>query len=81
MPATARSCAFYKFCGDYAGFAQIALEKAHPGAQAMFVAGCGADQNPLPRGTIELAEGYGEQLANAVERVLGGPLRPIAGPL
>jgi hypothetical protein len=32
----------YQFCGDYAGFAQIAIEKANPGAQAMFVAGCGA---------------------------------------
>jgi hypothetical protein len=68
---------FYQFCGDYAGFAQIAIEKAHPGAQAMFVAGCGADQNPLPRRTVELAEQYGQQLAAAVERVLGGALQPV----
>src|SRR5438552_403745 len=27
---------FYQFSGDYAGFAQAALEQAHPGAQAMF---------------------------------------------
>ncbi len=47
----------------------------------MFVAGCGADQNPLPRGTIELAESYGRQLAESVERVLAGPLRPVFGPL
>ena len=39
----------YKFCGDYAGFAQVDLETRHPGAQAMFVAGCGGDQNPIPR--------------------------------
>src|SRR5207248_3060216 len=44
---------FYKFCGDYAGFAQIELETRYPGAQAMFVAGCGADQNPLPRRRLE----------------------------
>jgi hypothetical protein len=68
---------FYQFCGDYAGFAQIAVEKANPGAQAMFVAGCGADQNPLPRRTIELAEQYGNQLAAAVQRVLGGTLQPV----
>jgi hypothetical protein len=68
---------FYQFCGDYAGFAQIAIEKANPGAQAMFVAGCGADQNPLPRRTIELAEQYGQQLAAAVQRVLGGALQPV----
>jgi hypothetical protein len=73
--------ASYQFCGDYAGFAQIAIEQANPGAQAMFVAGCGGDQNPLPRRTVERAEQYGRQLAAAVQRVLGGPLRPVDGPL
>jgi hypothetical protein len=72
---------FYQFCGDYAGFAQLAIEKANPGAQAMFVAGCGADQNPLPRRTLELAANYGNQLATAVQRVLGGPMQTISGPL
>jgi hypothetical protein len=72
---------FNQFCGDYAGFAQIEIEKRFPGAQAMFVAGCGADQNPLPRRTLELAESYGRQLADGVERVLNAPLRPISGPL
>jgi hypothetical protein len=72
---------FYKFCGDYAGFAQNALESRYPGAQAMFVAGCGADQNPLPRRSIELAEGYGKQLAEAVERVVETPMRPIRSSL
>lgn len=71
----------YKFSGDHAGFAQIAVEKQHPGAQAMFVAGCGGDQNPLPRRTVELAEAYGNQLARSVEAVLATPMRPIAGPL
>ncbi len=71
----------YQFSGDYAGFAQIAVEKAHPGAQAMFWAGCGADQNPLPRRTVELARQYGEQLAASVARVLRGPMRPVAGGL
>jgi hypothetical protein len=72
---------FYQFCGDFAGFAQIELEKRFPGAQAMFVAGCGADQNPLPRRTVELAESYGRQLAESVERILNAPLRPVSGPL
>jgi hypothetical protein len=70
---------FDQFCGDYAGFAQIALERNHPGAQAMFVAGCGADQNPLPRRSVELAEGYGEQLARSVDAVLVTPMRPVSG--
>lgn len=72
---------FYKFCGDYAGFAQLAIEKANLGAQAMFVAGCGADQNPLPRRTVEIAQDYGNQLARSVQRVLDVPMQPISGPL
>jgi hypothetical protein len=72
---------FYKFCGDYAGFAQTAIESAYPGAQAMFVAGCGADQNPLPRRTVEMAESYGNELAEAVRRVVQSPMRPVEGGL
>jgi len=67
--------------GDYAGYAMIELERDHPGATAFFVAGCGGDQNPLPRRTVELAEGFGRQLATAVNHVLAGPLRPIESPL
>ena len=61
---------FNEWCGDYAGFAQIALERSHSGAVAMFFSGCGADQNPLPRRTVELAQRYGTMLAAAVEEVL-----------
>lgn len=68
---------FQKWCGDYPGFAQIELEKAHPGAVALFWAGCGADQNPLPRRTVELARGYGKQLADAVDAVLAQPMPPV----
>jgi hypothetical protein len=68
---------FYKFCGDYAGFAQHDIEARHPGATALFVAGCGADQNPIPRRSLELARRYGSQLAGDVETVLAGPMQPI----
>ncbi len=68
---------FNKFCGDYAGFAQAELESRHPGATALFVAGCGGDQNPIPRRSLELAQRYGRQLAGDVESVLAGPMRPI----
>ena len=60
----------YGLSGDYVGFAQIELEKYHPGAQAMFFQGAGADQNPLPRGTVAIARQYGRELAAAVDRVL-----------
>ena len=69
----------FEWSGDYAGFAQIELEKAHPGATALFFAGCGGDQNPLPRRTVELAEKYGRDLAQSVDRALEGEMRPVAG--
>ncbi len=72
---------FYKWCGDYAGFAQLDIEAAHPGATAMFFMGCGGDQNPLPRRKLELCEKYGRQLADAAEKVLGGGMHAIDGPL
>lgn len=70
----------YKICGDYPGFAQAELEKRYPSATAFFWAGCGADINPLPRRTEELAVFYGRQLATAVESVmLTESLKPIQG--
>jgi hypothetical protein len=72
---------FYRFSGDYPGFAQLALEKAHTEAVALFWAGCGGDQNPLPRRTVELAEEYGRQLADGVESVLRAPMTPVHGNL
>ncbi|MBI2421778.1 MAG: neutral/alkaline non-lysosomal ceramidase N-terminal domain-containing protein [Candidatus Hydrogenedentes bacterium] len=72
---------FQQFCGDYAGFAQYGLEEAFPGATALFATGCGADANPLPRRTLELAQQYGAQLGKAVESVLGGTMAPLNGPL
>jgi neutral ceramidase len=71
---------FYQWCGDYPGFACLEWERRHPGATACFWAGCGGDQNPLPRRTVELAEAYGARLADAVDAVLDeGALRPIVG--
>jgi hypothetical protein len=71
----------FKFNGDYAGFAQLNLEKAHPGAVALFMAGCGGDQNPYPRRTVELAEQHGRTLANAVEAALTTQAEPLKGEL
>jgi neutral ceramidase len=71
----------YKWSGDYPGFAESELESAHPGVTAMFWAGCGADQNPLPRRKLELAQEYGRRLGQAVSRVLHGVMTPVAGQL
>jgi len=67
----------YQWSGDFAGFAQIALEKSHPGMQAMYYMGCGGDQNPLPRRTVELCEKYGAMLADGVEEALRREARPL----
>ncbi len=71
----------YEINGDYAGFAQEALEKEFPGVAAFFVAGCGADANPLPRRSVELAQMYGRILAAAVREVLVGKMKPVRSPL
>jgi neutral ceramidase len=75
LPAT-----FVSYHGDYAGVAKAELERRHPGAMALFIQGCGADANPAPRGTIELAEQHGRELADAVDAVAGGAVE-VEGPL
>ncbi|MEK7409490.1 MAG: neutral/alkaline non-lysosomal ceramidase N-terminal domain-containing protein, partial [Acidobacteriota bacterium] len=72
---------FYKINGDYAGFAQAELEKAHSGATALFMQLCGGDQNPQPRGKLEMAEQHGKTLAAEIGRVLAGSLKPVRGPI
>ncbi len=70
---------FYEWSGDYPGFAMMNLEAEYPDSVALFWAGCGADQNPLPRKEVALAEDYGQQLATAVSTVLKGKMQPLAG--
>jgi hypothetical protein len=71
----------YQVNGDYAGFAQIEIENANPGATAMFMQGCGADQNPYPRRTVELAIQHGKTLADAVQKVLSGTFLTVDLPV
>ncbi len=71
----------YEWSGDYAGFAQIEVERKHPGAAALFWIGTGGDANPMPRGKTEQCEKYGKELAVAVEEVLAGPMMPLSAKL
>lgn len=66
-----------QWCGDYAGFAQLHLEDTYADSVAMFFTGCGADQNPLPRRTMELCEMYGRLLSVAVQEVVNGKTQPL----
>jgi hypothetical protein len=70
---------FYQFCGDYAGYAQQYLEESHPGTVALFMTGCGGDQNPYPRGKLEQAQQHGRALANGVEAALLTNATPLPG--
>ena len=86
------SVGYLRWLGDYAGFAQQYFEEAHPGVTAMFLMGCGGDQNPYPRGTSEWAAKHGRSLCTAVEAALevtqrtlrhqnelSGPLKAVMG--
>jgi len=63
---------------DYPGYAQVELEKTFPGSVALFWAGCGGDQNPLPRRELPLAQAYGVDLAARVGDVLRATMPEIA---
>ncbi len=71
------STGIMEFNGDYAGFAQSDIEKDFPGVTALFVEGTGGDQNPYPRGKIELARQHGRELADAVKRAVHEPQQPL----
>lgn len=72
---------FQQYCGDYAGFAQLGIENALPDATALFAAGCAGDANPQPRGTLDLAQQHGDELAQAVLAVVKGSMNPVHGPV
>lgn len=86
----ATTLAGYQVSGDWPGFAQSELERSHPGVVALFLAGAGADLNPLPRYhgggslahyAVALPQMYGRILAAAVDLVLAGKMTPVEGPL
>jgi neutral ceramidase len=78
---------FLRWLGDYAGYAQEYFEQDHPDVTALFMMGCGGDQNPYPRSELKYAQMHGRSLATAVEAALEvnqGTLRhqrPIQGRL
>ena len=70
-----------QICGDWAGYAQEYLERDHPGAVALIAIGCGADSNPHPRPGLPFAQQHGQELATAVERVIGRKNTSLEGTL
>ena len=76
---------FNHVCGDWAGYAQEAIERNHPGAVALITIGCGADANPSPRGGADfglaLAKQHGDALGAEVKRLLGLNFTPVTNRL
>lgn len=70
---------FYQLSGDYAGAAQLEVEKALPGSMALFFQLCGGDQNPNPRSKLELAEQHGKSLADQVVALSMAKMAPVGG--
>ena len=72
---------FCEFHGDYAGRAKQILEERIPGATVVFLAGAGADQNPSPRGTLELVQVHGKTLADLIAKGISADGRTVGGEL
>jgi hypothetical protein len=70
-----------RYCGDWAGFAKEQLEQTHHGATVLFIPGAGADQDPEPRGALELSRQYGKEIAQSVQAALDEPGIEITGPI
>lgn len=70
-----------EFHGDYAGHAQQMIEEAHPGTIALFMMGCGGDQNAYPRFSPIFSMRHGQSLATAVEAAIDAKPKAIHGPL
>ncbi len=72
---------YYKIHADWAGVASTQIEKINPGCVAICTIGCGADANPEPRGTPELATRHGMSLADEVMRIVQTPMSSVEQPI
>jgi neutral ceramidase len=71
---------FYQIHPDWA-ICCSTLEQRLPGAQVMFVTGCGADIDPAARGPLSDAEKNGASMVSSLEAVLKGSFKPVSGPI
>jgi hypothetical protein len=70
-----------RYCGDWVGFAKEELQQANDEATTLFIPGPGADQDPEPRGSLELSRQYGREMADAIQQSLDQPGIEITGPM
>lgn len=67
--------------GDWAGMAHAEMELRFPGSVCLIAIGCGADQNPYPRGEKRFANYHGVSVAREIVRLINQPMLPLSGPL
>jgi hypothetical protein len=63
--------------GDWAGYANAAIERGFTNAVSLITIGCGADVGPQPSGQLEYSKSHGEALADEVRRLLSGQNKPL----
>ncbi len=71
-----------KIGGDWAGYAQEALQRKFPSAVGLVSIGCGSDANPdsgVTGDQFELAAAQGAQIADEADRVVRAGLTPLSG--
>ena len=77
---TSISADLNRISADWAGISASQIESAQPNVIALPVIGAGADANPNPRGTYELAKQHGMELGAAVLRGLAKPSKTLPPP-
>ncbi len=66
---------------EWSGYATTRIEAVHPDSVALCTIGCGADANPEPRGSVDLAQLHGMEIADEVVRVLSQTMNEIGHPV
>jgi pimeloyl-ACP methyl ester carboxylesterase len=70
--------------GDWAGYAQTAIEARYPGSTTLIAIGCGADANPdsgVVGDDTATAARQGNEIADGIARILDRPRLPVTGSL
>lgn len=63
--------------GDWAGFANEAIEREYSDAVSLITIGCGADIGPQPSGSLELARQHGDSIADSIKQLLSDETTPL----
>ncbi len=71
---------FNQVHGDWAAVAAQQFEREHPGTVALVAIGCGADANPDPRGSVEIVNRHGSELATEAGRLTAQRLSILTNP-